>query len=290
MNEIEQLRDVLQAADAVLIGAGAGLSVSAGMTLSGERFESHFGDFIAKYHFPNEYIGGFYAFPTREEYWAYWSRVIYYGRIQMPPKPVYQNLRQLIGDKDYFVLTTNVDHFFQRTGFDKQRLFYTQGDYGLLQCPTPCHQQTYDSTQMAERMFLAQKGKSIFDEKQSYIVNSQIVNELPTCPVCGKPMIPNLRCDERFVQDEGWYAAQERYEEWVDNHRTGSIVYLDLGTGGNTPVIIKYPFWRFTYANPQATYVSINLGEAYAPKEIADRSICINEDIGKTIKLVISDL
>ncbi|MBQ7697875.1 MAG: hypothetical protein IJT35_04750 [Paludibacteraceae bacterium] len=271
MKEIDQLRDVLQAADAVLIGAGAGLSTSAGMTLSGERFVAHFGDFIAKYRFPNEYIGGFYAFPTREEYWAYWSRVIYYGRIQMPPKPVYEHLYQLVADKDYFVLTTNVDHFFQRTGFDKQRLFYTQGDYGLLQCPTPCHQQTYDSTQMAERMFREQHDMRVPTEL------------LPSCPVCGKPMIPNLRCDERFVQDDGWYAAQERYEEWLENHRTGRIVYLDLGTGGNTPVIIKYPFWRFTYANPQATYVSINLGEACAPKEIADRSICINEDIGEAL-------
>lgn len=286
MNGIEQLQNTLQAADAVLIGAGAGLSISAGMTYAGARFEEHFADFIAKYGFQSEYEATFFDYPTEEEYWAFWSRVIYYERIQMPPKPVYQNLRQVIGDKDYFVLTTNVDHIFQRTGFDKQRLFYTQGDYGLMQCVTPCHQKNYDSTEIAEQMVRTQNEQ---------MVNGKMVNGLrvpselvPRCPVCGERMMPNLRCDNRFVEDEGWHVAQKRYHEWLEEHSTGKIVYLDLGTGGNTPVIIKYPFMRMTYQNPDATYISINLGEAYAPREIADRSICINEDIGEVITQILN--
>jgi len=272
MNSIEQLREALQAADAVVIGAGAGLSVSAGYTYSGERFNRHFADFIVKYGFGDEYSASFYNFPTQEEFWAFWSRIIYYERYAPIPKPqVFKDLLRIVADKDYFVITTNADHLFQRTGFDKQRLFYTQGDYGLWQCRKPCHQQTYDNESQVMQMF---------HEQSDMRIPSELI---PRCPVCGGEMYPNLRGGSWFVQDEGWYAAADRYQAFMDSHTKGKVVYLDLGTGGNTPAIIKYPFMQRTFANSDATYVSINFGEAYAPLVIRRRSICINNDIATVL-------
>ena len=272
--QINKLKAVLDSADAVLIGAGAGLSTSAGLTYSGERFLKYFADFHAKYGIADMYSGGFYPYETLEEFWAWWSRHIYYNRYADIPKPVYNELYELVKDKDYFVITTNVDHCFQRSGFDKQRLFYTQGDYGLIQCSVPCHNKTYDNEELIRRMVDGQ-------------IDMKIPSELiPHCPVCGKPMTTNLRCDDTFVQDEGWNRACRRYEKFVQKHRNSKILYLELGVGGNTPAIIKHPFWRFTNQNPKATYACLNYGEAFCPPQIEKQSFCINEDIGKTIKTV----
>ncbi len=262
----------MQSADAVIVGAGAGLSTSAGFTYSGERFERHFADFIGKYGFTDMYSAGFYPFPTEEEHWAYWSRHIYYNRYVPAPKPVYDNLLKLLKDKDYFVITTNVDHQFQKAGFDKQRLFYTQGDYGLFQCAKPCHQKTYDNEELVKRMIA---------EQQDMRIPTELV---PRCPVCGGPMKVNLRADETFVEDEGWHAASERYTGFVRRHIDGKVLFLDLGSGGNTPVIFKIPFIRWTMQNPNATYATVNLGEAFTVDQIADRSIVINGDIGEVLE------
>ena len=270
--EIEKLQRALQSADAVIVGAGAGLSTSAGFTYSGERFERHFADFIGKYGFTDMYSAGFYPFPTEEEHWAYWSRHIYYNRYVPAPKPVYDNLLKLLKDKDYFVITTNVDHQFQKAGFDKQRLFYTQGDYGLFQCAKPCHQKTYDNEELVKRMIA---------EQQDMRIPTELV---PRCPVCGGPMKVNLRADETFVEDEGWHAASERYTGFVRRHIDGKVLFLDLGSGGNTPVIFKIPFIRWTMQNPNATYATVNLGEAFTVDQIADRSIVINGDIGEVLE------
>ncbi|MBD5131998.1 MAG: Sir2 silent information regulator family NAD-dependent deacetylase [Clostridiales bacterium] len=269
--QIDRLKAALENADAVVIGAGAGLSTSAGFTYSGKRFHEHFGDFEEKYGFRDMYTGGFYPYETPEEHWAYWSRYIMINRYQDPPKPVYAELYELVKDKDYFVITTNVDHCFQKAGFDKQRLFYTQGDYGLFQCSAPCHEKTYDNEQIIRRMVAEQRDMKIPTEL------------LPHCPLCGKPMTMNLRADDKFVQDDGWYAAGERYEKFLARQEGACVVYFELGVGGNTPVIIKYPFWRFTSRNLKATYACINLGEAVCPPQIEDRSICINEDIGEVL-------
>lgn len=266
--QIERLQAALETADAILIGAGAGLSNSAGLTYSGERFERYFSDFYQKYGISDMYSGGFYPFATLEEYWAWWSRHIFYNRYVDAPIPVYRELLALVKDKDYFVLTTNVDHQFQRAGFDKSRLFYTQGDYGLWQCSKACHNRTYDNELVTRQMVAQQR-------------NMKIPTELiPHCPVCGAPMTMNLRCDDTFVQDRGWYAAQERYADFLRRHKQGKVLYLELGVGNNTPVIIKYPFWRYTLENPDAVYACINHGQAYAPREIAERSICLDADIG----------
>ena len=273
--EIERLKKEIQTADAIVIGAGAGLSTAAGFTYSGERFEKHFSDFEAKYGFRDMYSGGFYPFETPEERWAYWSRYIYINRYMDVDNGTYKTLFELMKDKDYFVITTNVDHQFQKAGFDKHRLFYTQGDYGLWQCSEPCHQKTYDNEKTVRTMFEQQKDMR---------VPSELV---PHCPVCGKPMSMNLRADDTFVEDEDWHKAAERYDEFLRRHDGLHILFLELGVGMNTPVIIKYPFWKMTYANPKAVYVCLNFGEAYAPDEIAGQSVLINGDIREILEKIL---
>ena len=270
-DNIEKLKEKIRTADAVVIGAGAGLSTAAGFTYSGERFEKYFSDFRKKYGFEGMYSGGFYPYQTPEEHWAYWSRYIFVNRYQDAPKPVYENLLKLIADKDYFVITTNVDHCFQKAGFDKKRLFYTQGDYGLFQCNEPCCQETFDNEAIVLEMLKQQKDMKIPTEL------------LPVCPHCGKPLTMNLRSDDKFVEDEGWHRAAERYQNFLRTRAGGKILFLELGVGYNTPVIIKYPFWQMTAKNPNATYASINKGQAVCPTEIRHKSICINDNISNTI-------
>ncbi len=288
---INKLKEKIAEADAVFIGAGAGLSTAAGFVYSGERFEKYFADFHAKYGFTDCYSGGFYPFPNNETFWGFWARNIYINRYMETESETYKDLLRVVKDKDYFVLTTNVDHQFQLAGFDKKRLFYTQGDYGLWQCSEPCHQETYDNEEAVYEMLLATGFlKKVGDEYEVDFDNQEnwkmeIPSELiPTCPHCGKPLSMNLRADDTFVQDEGWYAASERYSDFVRRHQNLNVVYLEFGVGMNTPVIIKYPFWRATNANPKATYACLNYGEAYAPMEIAKQSICMDADIKKVLK------
>lgn len=266
-DKINRVKDLLKNADAVVIGAGAGLSTSAGFEYSGERFKKYFSDFGEKYGITDMYSGGFYPYQTLEEYWAWWSRQIYCNRYIDAPKPLYQKLLSLVKDKDCFVITTNVDHCFQKSGFDKQRLFYMQGDYGLFQCCEPCCQKTYDNEELVLKMVQLQK-------------NMKIPSELvPYCPNCGQPMTTNLRCDDSFVQDEGWYKAKNRYDDFIRRHEGLKTVFLELGVGNNTPVWIKYPFQKMTAQNPNASYVCVNLGCVYAPPEIKGQSVCIDSDI-----------
>lgn len=269
---LQRLKQEIRTADAILIGAGAGLSTSAGFTYTGKRFTDTFADFISKYGFRDMYSGGFYPFETLEEHWAYWSRYIYINRYQDAPKDTYADLLALVQGKDYFVLTTNVDHCFQKAGFDKHRLFYTQGDYGLWQCSGPCHDKTYDNEAVIRKMVAEQKDMR---------VPSELV---PRCPVCGAPMSMNLRADSTFVEDEGWHRAAERYQDFIRRHDRLHVLFLELGVGMNTPGIIKYPFWKMVYQNPRAAYACVNLSEAYCPAEIRKRSICIDEDIDEVLK------
>ena len=274
-DKIAQLAEKISSADAVVIGAGAGLSTSAGFTYSGERFSKYFSDFKEKYGFTDMYYGGFYPYKTLEEYWAYWSRYIYINRYTDAPKTVYADLLRLVKDKDYFVITTNVDHQFQKAGFDKKRLFYTQGDYGLFQCSKPCCNKTYDNESLVKEMIERQKDMKIPTEL------------IPKCPVCSAPMTMNLHADDTFVQDEGWYAASGRYSDFLRRHKNLNVLYLELGVGGNTPVIIKFPFWKMTAENKNAFYACINFGEAVCPEQIKKQSICLNCDIGEVlVKLI----
>jgi len=268
---IEKTKALLASAEAVVVGAGAGLSTAAGYEYSGAKFREHFADFEEKYGFHDMYSGGFYPYAAPEEYWAYWSRYILVNRYSDPPKPVYNELFGVVKDKNYFVITTNVDHCFQKAGFDKRRLFYTQGDYGLFQCSVPCHNKTYDNEEAVRRMVREQKDMRI---------PSALV---PKCPVCGAPMTMNLRADDKFVEDEGWHAACDRYEEFLAKARERNVVFLEIGVGMNTLGIIKYPFLAMTAENPNARYVCINRDIAYAPPAIADRSVCFPESASAVI-------
>lgn len=274
LEQIEKLKKELAQADAVVIGAGAGLSTAAGFVYTGERFRRYFSDFEVKYGFQDMYSGGFYPYRTLEEHWAYWSRYIYINRYMDAPKPVYDRLFQLVKDKDYFVITTNVDHCFQKAGFDKKRLFYTQGDYGLFQCSEPCCQETFENEDVVRKMM---------ERQQDMRIPTELV---PVCPHCGKPLTMNLRSDSKFVQDEGWYLAAERYNNFVCTRKNLRIIFLELGVGYNTPGIVKFSFWSMTAENPKATYACVNLGEACAPRDIIDRSICIDADIGKVLEQI----
>lgn len=273
-DKINKLDRAIKSADAVLIGAGAGLSTAAGFDYGGERFEKSFSDFRKKYGITDMYSGGFYPFETLEEYWAWWSRQIYVNRYDAEVGQPYKDLLSVMRDRDYFVLTTNVDHQFLLAGFDKRRVFYTQGDYGLWQCSKSCHGKTYDNEKAVRNMIAQQR-------------NMRIPTELiPVCPVCGAPMTMNLRCDDSFVQDEGWYSAAKRYEEFLIRHEGKRVLLLELGVGMNTPVIIKYPFWRMAARNPDCIYACINRGEAFCPKEIEKQSICIDADIADVISIL----
>ena len=269
---MERLKATLRDCDAVVIGAGAGLSTAAGFTYTGERFEKYFSDFAAKYGIQDMYSGGFYPFATPEEYWAYWSRYIYINRYMDAPKPAYDDLLKLVQDKDYFVITTNVDHCFQKAGFDKKRLFYTQGDYGLFQCSEPCCQETFDNESVIREMVKRQENMKVPTEL------------LPVCPHCGKPLTMNLRSDNKFVEDEGWHRAAERYENFLRTREGQKTLFLELGVGYNTPVIIKYPFWQMTAKNPNAIYACINQGQAVCPQDIQRQAICINIDLGNALQ------
>lgn len=271
--KINQLRKVFQEASTVIIGAGSGLSTSAGYEYGGERFTKNFSDFQEKYGITDMYSGSFYEWKTPEERWAFMSRVINLNRYTPTPKAVYDDLLQLIKGKNYFVITTNVDHCFQKAGFDKERLFYTQGDYGLFQCSRPCKLTTFENEEIIKKMVEEQK-------------NMKIPSELiPKCPFCGSPMTANLRGDDKFVEDDGWHLAAQRYDQFLKKYKSSdSILFLELGVGFNTPGIIKYPFWQMTFDNKKAVFATINYGESVTAEEIKDRSICIKDDIGKVIK------
>ncbi|MBR4946923.1 MAG: hypothetical protein IKZ29_00005 [Clostridiales bacterium] len=289
-DNIERLKKALDEADAIVIGAGAGLSTSAGFTYSGERFEKYFFDFAKRFGISDIYSGGFYPFPDDETRWAWWARHIYYNRFIDAPKPVYRNLYELVKDKDYFVITTNVDHQFQKSGFDKKRLFYTQGDYGLFQCVDGHIQKTYDNEEwvmkaMAAEGFVKDEA-SVFQVPDDKKIAMRIPTELiPKCPDDGSDVTTNLRADDSFVEDEGWHKASARYDEFVRTHN-GKVLYLELGVGYNTPVIIKYPFWQMTAKNPEAVYACLNYDEAICPDVIKDQSILIKGDIGEVLRRV----
>ncbi len=266
-----KLKEFIDSADSVVIGAGSGLSASAGLLYSGKRFEDSFFDFIEKYHYSNMYTAAFQRYESPEEHWAYWSRHINLNRYEFSPGEVYSALLGMVEGKEYFVITTNVDHCFQKSGFDKQRLFYTQGDYGLWQCSRPCHDKTYDNKETVLEMVKHQ---------QDMKVPSELI---PTCPRCKAPMSMNLRSDGTFVQDEGWGEAMKRYETFIRRNSRGRVMYLELGVGYNTPSIIKYPFWQYTHQNKDAYLVSVNMNEEPVPKEIKDRTTRLVGDIGSIL-------
>ena len=288
--QIARLKEEITTSDAIVIGAGAGLSTSAGFTYTGERLQKWFGDFVEKYHIPDMYSGGFMVLQLAPEImWAYWARYIYINRYVGVPKPVYNELLSLVKDKDYFVITTNVDHQFQKAGFDKKRLFYTQGDYGLFQTVDGRNGKTYDNEEWVIKAMEAQgfvkDENGVFQVPEYGNIMMTIPTELiPKCSDDGSDVTMNLRADGSFVEDEGWHRASAAYSDFLRRHENLHVLYLELGVGANTPVIVKYPFWQMTNANKEAVYACLNYGEAFCPGEIEDRSICIDGDIGEVLE------
>ncbi len=290
---VRRLKDEIGTADAIVIGAGAGLSTAAGLTYSGERFDRYFFDFKEHFGIGDMYSGGFYPFPDEETRWAWWARHIYFNRYIDAPKPVYQDLLSLVRDRDYFVITTNVDHQFQRAGFDKQRLFYTQGDYGLFQSAGGHIKKTYDNEAWVMKTMAAQgfvlDENSVFQVPEDRLLSLRIPHEMiPVCPDDGGPVSMNLRADDTFVEDAGWHAAAERYAGYLQSHEGKHVLFLELGVGGNTPMIIKYPFWAMTAENPDAVYACLNYGQAVCPGQIRTQSICLDGDSGELLKVLLS--
>ena len=286
--QIARLKKELETADAIVVGAGAGLSTSAGLTYSGERFERYFFDFAKQYQIKDIYSGGFYPFPDEQTLWAWWARHIYYNRYIDAPKPVYADLLSLLRGKDYFIITTNVDHQFQRAGVDKKRLFYTQGDYGLFQSVDPGVQETFDNEAWTMRAMEAQgfvlDEKGVFQVPESGAISMKLPADLiPTAPN-GDPVKMNLRSDDTFVEDAGWRRASAAYSDFLRRHENLHVLFLEIGVGANTPMIIKFPFWQMTRDNRQAVYACLNYGEAVCPKEIERRSICIRGDAGEILR------
>ena len=266
----KQALKIIREADTILIGAGAGISSAAGLTYSEERFTSHFHEFIETYgkaNMPDMYTAAFYPFPTEEAKWGYWSKHSMVNRFLPPALPLYQQLYELIKEKHYFVLTTNVDHQFHKAGFQPERIFATQGDYGEIQCARGCHPQVYNAEERFHKMD---------DARHNCLIPRSLV---PRCPVCGAHMAMHLRCDRYFVEDENWHTASARYHSFLDTVQGKKIVLLELGVGFNTPGIIKYPFWQMTAENPNATYICINSKEAFCPNEIEGQSVCIGGNI-----------
>ena len=287
---IQRLKSEIETADAIVIGAGAGLSTAAGLTYSGERFDRYFSDFKERFGITDMYSGGFYPFPDDETRWAWWARHIYYNRYIEAPKPVYQKLFERVCGKDYFVITTNVDHQFQKAGFDKKRLFYTQGDYGLFQSVNPSIRKTYDNDEWVMQAMGAQgfikDAEGIFQIPQSGVVMKIPAELIPKCMDDGSPLTMHLRADDSFVEDEGWHRASAAYSDFILRHENLHTLYFEIGVGANTPVIIKYPFWQMTNDNPKAVYACLNYNEAFCPKQIEKQSICLDGDAGVILDLI----
>lgn len=291
-SNLKKLQRALHEADAIVVGAGAGLSTSAGLTYSGERFQRYFFDFQKRFGIADMYSGGFYPFPDEGTRWAWWARHIYFNRYIDPPRPVYRQLLQLLAGKDYFVITTNVDHQFQRAGFPKERLFYTQGDYGLFQSRDGRIQRTFDNETWVNEAMAAQGfvlgSDGVFAVPETKQLAMTLPDGLiPRCPIGGGPVVMNLRSDDCFVEDEGWQDASARYAAFLRQSEKKRVLFLELGVGGNTPVIIKYPFWTMTAENPNATFACLNFSEALCPRAIESRSLCIEGDIGDNLKELI---
>ena len=261
-------------ADCVIIGAGAGASTAAGIQYGGKRFTDNFAEFIKKYggHYMTDmYAAGFYPYPSEEAKWGYWSKHALMNRFDPPALPLYTELYDIVKNKEYFVLTTNVDHQFYKAGFDEKRIFATQGDYGKIQCQKACHPKTYDAKDLFRKMDKA---------RRDCLIPSELV---PKCPVCGGNMAMNLRCDNYFVEDEAWHEAADRYAGFLEQHKDKKVVLLELGVGFNTPIIIRFPFEKMVRENSSYSLIRMNMDEAVVPESFGKRAIGIGGDMAKAI-------
>lgn len=271
-SRIIQAKQAIEQADYIVIGAGAGLSTAAGLLYSGEKFKKDFKEFIEKYHFEDLYSASFYNFKTQEEKWAFFAKMIKLNRYNETPLKLYQELYEIVKNKEYFVLSTNVDGQFYNSGFDRKKVFEIQGDYSYLQCENACHNKLYNNKELVE--------KWIHNTKNCKIPSNLIMK----CPVCGGNMDMNLRKDENFVQDEHWYEMSQRYDEFLNKIQNKNVVLLEIGVGFNTPGIIRFPFEQMTANNVKTTLIRINKDYPLPMLEIRNRTISFDEDTNKIIE------
>ena len=269
-SRILQAKQAIKQADYIIIGAGAGLSTAAGLEYSGESFQTNFKEFIDKYDFDNLYSASFYEFETQEEKWAFFAKMIKLNRYNEKPLKLYQELYEIVKNKEYFVLSTNVDGQFYNSGFDKDKVFEIQGDYSYLQCENACHNKLYDNRELVE--------KWLQNTKDCKIPSNLVMK----CPVCGGNMDMNLRKDANFAQDENWYRQSKRYSEFLA--RAKNVVLLEIGVGFNTPGIIRFPFEQMTANNEQITLIRINKDYPLPMLEISSKTISFDEDTNKIIE------
>lgn len=272
--QINRSVELIKNADSIIVGAGAGASTAAGIQMGGERFAENFPEFIKKYgaqYMTDMYTAGFYPFPSEEAKWGYWSKAALLNRFDLPALSLYTELYKIVKDKEYFVITTNVDHQFFKAGFDENRIFATQGDYGKIQCQKGCHPKTYDAEVLFRKMDSA---------RQDCVIPSELV---PKCPVCGGKMDMNLRCDNYFVEDEEWHEAADRYADFLKMNKGKNVVLLELGVGFNTPIIIRFPFEKLVRENKSYSMIRLNLDEAVVPESFGKRAIGIGGDMAKVI-------
>lgn len=273
-DQIKRSVDLMKKADAIIIGAGAGASTAAGIQMGGKRFADNFPEFIKKYgtqYMTDMYTAGFYPFPSEEAKWGYWSKTALVNQFDLPALLLYTELYDIVKGSEYFVLTTNVDHQFYKAGFDENRIFATQGDYGKIQCQRGCHPETYDAEELFRKMETARK---------ECLIPSELV---PKCPVCGGKMTMNLRCDNYFVEDEEWHEAADRYADFLEQNKDKNVVLLELGVGFNTPIIIRFPFEKMVRENKSYSLIRLNRDEAVVPESFGERAIGIGGDMAKTI-------
>lgn len=274
-NKIKKIKELINDADYVLIGAGSGLSTSAGLEYSGKRFESNFGDYIKKYHFTDMYTAGFYDFNTEEEKWGYWAKHMYINDIGMEATDLYKKILEIVKDKEYFVITTNVDDQFYKAGFDKNKIFATQGSYAYIQCSEACHNKIYNATDMV---------KNMLSETKDCKIPKKLI---PICPVCGEKMEVNLRRDAYFVQDDNWYKQNKQYGEFLDKAQNKKVVLLEFGVGFNTPGIIRLPFEQMTYQNANWDLVRFNKDNCMTFLDIQDKTIEMEDDINSAVNKIL---
>lgn len=276
--QIMQAADMIQKADYVLMGAGAGLSTAAGAVYGGTWFEKNFKEFKEKYgngpYMQDMYSAGFHPYPDEESFWGYWSKQAILGGIDLDVTPLYKDILKLLKDKRTFCLSTNADGQFRKAGYKEEQIFCTQGDYFHIQCQKACHQRTYNAVKLFKQMDQARKNCQI----PTYMV--------PKCPICGGPMTMNLRCDQYFVQDEAWYQAEKRFGDFLNEALKSQkkLLLLELGVGFNTPTIIRFPFEKLVKENKQVNLIRLNLNEAVIPESIEQQAVGINKDIKQTIK------
>ncbi len=270
---INKMKQLLKEADCILIGAGSGLSTAAGLKYSGENFQKNYKEFMQKYHFEDLYSASFYEFKTQEEKWAFFSKMILLNRYNKP-LTLYKELYDIVKDKNYFVITTNVDGQFEISGFDKEKIFAVQGDYKYLQCENACHNKLYDNSEIVKKWTANMKECKI---------PSEIVMK---CPVCGGNMDMNLRKDDKFVQDENWYKQLKAYKDFLKEMKNKNVVLLEIGVGFNTPGIIRFPFEKMTMENSKTRLIRINKDYLKCFLDIEDKTITFNEEV----KQILDDL